>query len=327
MTTLAIAGDTMLGRLCAERTGTGAVTALFAEEVRTAMVAADLAIVNLECCISDRGERWPDPHKRFFFRAPPQAARVLADLGVDVVTLANNHALDYGHDALLDTIEHCTAAGIQVVGAGADVETARAPVTVDVAGTSICVVAAADHPEDFAAGPAQPGIAFADLQREMPAWLTGQVALGAGIADVVVVTPHWGPNMITEPRPHVAEAADALVDAGAAIVAGHSAHVFHGVAWRDGACVLYDLGDFIDDYAVHPRLRNDLGVLWTVELDDARPVAVNALPLRLSTCRTRPVAGVDAQWVARRLRRACQPYGTAVMERDGTLVMRAEPTP
>lgn len=322
MVRVALLGDTMLGRLCSERAATGDVAALFAAEVREALAAADLVVANLECCISDRGERWPDPRKPFFFRAPPPAARILADLGVDVVTLANNHALDYGPLALLDTLEHCAAAGIAVVGAGAEVGAARAPVIADAGGTSVCVVPVADHPRDFAAGASQPGIAFADLRREVPAWLTETVAGATDAADVVLVSPHWGPNMTTAPPAHVAAAADALVGAGATVVAGHSAHVFHGVAWRDGACVLYDTGDFIDDYAVDRRLRNDLGALWTVELDHGRPVAVRALPLHLDTCRTVPATGPDAAWVATRLERACAPYGTAVVQAGGALMCR-----
>jgi poly-gamma-glutamate capsule biosynthesis protein CapA/YwtB (metallophosphatase superfamily) len=73
---------------------------------------ADFCVLNLECCISNRGERWADPLKPFFFRAPPAAVDVLTGLGVDCVNLANNHALDFGYDALFDTFEHLRSAGI-----------------------------------------------------------------------------------------------------------------------------------------------------------------------------------------------------------------------
>ena len=109
---VALAGDTMLGRSVAERLREEPPSSLFAPEVVEAVREADLFVLNLECCISSRGERWPDPFKPFFFRAPPAAVEVLALLGVDCVTLANNHVLDYGTEALLDTIEHLRAAGI-----------------------------------------------------------------------------------------------------------------------------------------------------------------------------------------------------------------------
>src|ERR687891_41390 len=174
----------MLGRRVAEELATAPPTSLVAPEVAAECRRADLFVLNLECCISERGRPWSDPAKPFFFRAPPVAVETLAHLGAD------------------------------------------------------CVIA----------------------------------AVGSVEADAVLVTPHWGQNMTSEPVPHVRRAAQALVDAGAALVAGHSAHVFHGV--QDG--VLFDLGDFLDDYAVDAPLRNDLGLLWFVELDERGPRRLEA---------------------------------------------------
>ena len=109
--TLALAGDTMLGRDVAKRLAAVSWHDLFATAVRDRFAAADLAVLNLECCISARGRPWSSPGKMFHFRAPPKAADLLALLGVDCVTLANNHALDYGHEAFLDTLEHLENAG------------------------------------------------------------------------------------------------------------------------------------------------------------------------------------------------------------------------
>lgn len=103
---LGIAGDTMLGRGVAERLEMVPREPVFARDVLEAAHEADLFVLNLECCISSRGTRWGDPRKPYFFRAPPAAVQVLQTLGVDCVTLANNHALDYGTQALLDTFEH-----------------------------------------------------------------------------------------------------------------------------------------------------------------------------------------------------------------------------
>ena len=100
----------------------------------------------------------------FHFRAPPVAAEALAHLGVDCVTLANNHALDFGPEALLDTFEHLNAAGIGWVGAGRDEEEARCPHGSKSPAT-LRIVAFADHPAEYAAAPGRPGIAFADLGR------------------------------------------------------------------------------------------------------------------------------------------------------------------
>jgi poly-gamma-glutamate capsule biosynthesis protein CapA/YwtB (metallophosphatase superfamily) len=305
---LALAGDTMLGRAVAARLAHDPQHTLLAPEVVDVVREADVFMLNLECCISARGE--PTPGRVFHFRAPPWAAQVLARLGVDCVTLANNHALDFGPDALVDTLAHLDAAGIRVVGAGTDVERSRAPVVLETDGFRLAVVAFADHPAEYAAAANRPRIAYADLRGGVPVWVTTFPD-----ADAVLVTPHWGPNMTTEPRRSVRRAAHALLEAGATIVAGHSAHVFHGVSPR----VLYDLGDFIDDYAVDRRLRNDLGLLFLVDLAGER---LEAIPLKLEFAHTRLATRDDAAWIKRRFTAACAAFGTAVAEEDGRLVSR-----
>jgi poly-gamma-glutamate capsule biosynthesis protein CapA/YwtB (metallophosphatase superfamily) len=313
--TVALAGDTMLGRGVGRALATTPPEDLVAPEVRAALGEADLVVLNLECCISGRGRPWDAPGKPFFFRAPPRAVELLVLLGADCVTLANNHALDYGFDALADTLEHLAGAGIAAVGAGPDLERARRPATLAAGGLRVAVLGVTDHPPDFAAGPDRPGVAFADLRRRVPDWLAEGV--GAADAEVVLVTPHWGPNMTSEPVGHVRRAAAALVDAGATLVAGHSAHVPHGVAGP----VLYDLGDFLDDYRVDPRLRNDLGLLFLVTLDGHGPVRLEALPLKLEFCHTRLASGEDAAWMRRRFRSACAALDTTVDEEADRLAV------
>jgi poly-gamma-glutamate capsule biosynthesis protein CapA/YwtB (metallophosphatase superfamily) len=316
--TVALAGDTMLGRGVVERLADSPPEALFGPDVVSFARQADLVVVNLECCISDRGAPWPDPAKPFFFRAPPAAVAALAHLGVDCVTLANNHALDFGEVALVDTLDHLAGAGIAAVGAGRNVEEARRPAVLTAEGFRLAVVGLTDHPAEFAAGPG-PGVAFADLRLGVPEWVSQ--AIRDADADAVLVTPHWGPNMTPRPVPHVRRAARELVEAGATLVAGHSAHVFHGVQGR----VLFDLGDLVDDYAVDPDLRNDLGLLWRVTLDRAGPRRVEALPIRLDYCFTERADGEAYTWIAERFRSLCRELGTDGRERDGILTVDVAP--
>ncbi len=163
----------------------------------------------------------------------------------------------------------------------------------------------------------RPGVAYADLRHRTPAWLLD--AVRNVDADVVVVSPHWGPNMVAEPVAHVRSAAAALrAPAGATLVAGHSAHVFHGVADR----VLYDLGDFLDDYARDPYLRNDLGLLWLVTFDGPVPTRVEVVPLALDYCHTRSPTETKPRG-SRTVFRLCRPcaLGTDVRENAGRLVL------
>jgi len=253
------------------------------------------------------------------FRAPPVAAEALAYLGVDCVTLANNHALDYGSDALADTLEHLEAAGVRWVGAGANEAEARAPVTLEVNGERLRVIAFSDHPAEYAARSERPGIAFADTsRRKLPDWLLEETQGDGG--QPVLVCAHWGPNMAPRPVREVRRAARALERAGATLIAGHSAHVFHGMGGR----ILYDLGDFIDDYAPDQILRNDLGLLWFVELRANELTRVEALPLKLDRCCTRVAAGSDRDWIERRILEACADFGTSVEARDHRLVIEPQ---
>jgi poly-gamma-glutamate capsule biosynthesis protein CapA/YwtB (metallophosphatase superfamily) len=311
---LALAGDTMLGRQVADAIVRTRRPPL-APEVVAVAAEADLFVLNLECCISARGERWPDPHKPFFFRAPPLAAELLAEIGVDCVTLANNHALDYGPDALLDTLDHLERAGVAAVGAGPDATAARSPVVLAAAGASVAVLGVSDHPPEYAAGPGRCGIAYAE--RAKAGWLLDAIAAARQHADAVLVSPHWGPNMTARPPSYVRGAARALIGAGATLVAGHSAHVFHGAAPR----VLFDLGDFVDDYMVHEDLRNDLGLLFLVELEASGPGQVDAVPLKLDYCHTRLATGDEAAWIRRRFVAACWELGTVAVERDDRVVV------
>jgi poly-gamma-glutamate capsule biosynthesis protein CapA/YwtB (metallophosphatase superfamily) len=300
---LALAGDTMLGRAVALALERRPPESLVADEIVELTRAADLFVLNLECGISERGRPVP---KVFNFRAPPQAVDTLLHLGVDCVTLANNHALDFGVECLLDTFAYLDKAGIRWAGAGMNVEEARAPVVLQ----GLPIVAFSDHEAAFAAGPSHPGIAYADIGRRVPDWLLER-AQGA------LVCPHWGPNMTSEPLPYVRAAAQALRQAGAALVAGTSAHVFHGVEGN----VIYDLGDFIDDYAVDPELRNDHGLLFFVDLEADGPRRIEAVPIRLEYAYTRLARDEEAGWIGRRFREACAACGTEVREEDGRLVI------
>ena len=126
--------------------------AWWAPKVRAALGESDLVVLNLECYISERGRPWDAPGKPFSFRAPPRAVELLVLLGAACVTLANNHALDYGVDALGDTLKHLAGAGIAAVGAGPDLERARRPATIAAGGLRVAVLGVTDHPPDFAAG-------------------------------------------------------------------------------------------------------------------------------------------------------------------------------
>jgi poly-gamma-glutamate capsule biosynthesis protein CapA/YwtB (metallophosphatase superfamily) len=318
----------MLGRAVGERLEEVPAEAVWATEVRELCLSCDLVICNLECCISAGGAPTERVRgKPFFFRGPPQAVRALQAIGVRAVGLANNHALDYEVEALVETLELLGDAGIAVAGSGRGESQARRGAIVETGGQCIGLVAVSDHPREFAAGRDSPGIAFGDLRRKIPDWLAGELARLARECNQVVAFPHWGPNMTTEPASWQRRAADELQEAGADLVAGHSAHVFHGTAWSRRGPLLYDLGDALDDYAVDAGLRNDLGVLAIWRPGDPE-AELELAGLALDYCRTRLAAGDEADWIARRLAEACEPLGTRVerIAEQRFRVGRAEPS-
>ncbi len=313
--TVALLGDVMLGRGVGERLGAVQADSVWAPELRDLLTGCDAVLANLECCISERGR----PTRRirgkpFFFRAPPSAVESLRAIGVSAVSLANNHALDYEEEALADTLALLGDAGIAATGAGPGRDRARATVSVSAGAATIGVAAVTDHPREYAAGDESLGVAWADLRAETPAWLLDAVADLRGRCDLVVVFAHWGPNMTARPAAWQRDRARELLAAGADLVAGHSAHVFHGVGLVDGRPVLYDLGDALDDYARDRVMRNDLGIvaLWQ---PDGRP-EVELVGLRLDYARTGMARGADADWIADRLTSACAELGTSVRRLD-----------
>ena len=322
--TIGLLGDVMLGRGVGENLAEVPPDEVWSPELRELCRSCDLVICNLECCISESGAPTQRiPNKPFFFRAPPAATESLRAVGVAAVGLANNHALDFGTGALLDTLELLETDGIEAAGAGTDCEAARRGVILERAGARVALLAVSDHPREYSAGEDQPGIAYADLTRNLPRWMTAELGRLREQADHVIAFPHWGPNMNAQTVGWQRRAAAKLLDAGAIVVAGHSAHVFHGIGWEGDGPVLYDLGDALDDYAVDRRLRNDLGVL-ALWLPGSAEAPIELVGLRLHYRRTELAYGGDADWISTRLADACLRLGTSV-ERLGEQRFRVTP--
>ena len=319
---IGLLGDVMLGRLVGRDIERGTPPdELWSAPLRELCRSLDLVIVNLECCLSGRGEPTSAiPGKPFFFRGPPEAVGALTAIGARVASLANNHALDFGEAAAVDTAALLEDNAIAAIGVGPDVQSARRGRIVEAAGVRVGVVAATDHPDEYAAGGGRSGVAHAPLRDGVPRWLREEIARLRREADAVVAFVHWGPNMTTEPAPWQRAVASELQRAGADLVAGHSSHVFHGVGRGPRGPVAYDLGGALDDYAVDARLRNDLGLLAIWEPGRDR---LEVAGLRIERCRTRRARGADAAWIAERLATASAVLGTRVMPGDGGLLVAA----
>jgi poly-gamma-glutamate capsule biosynthesis protein CapA/YwtB (metallophosphatase superfamily) len=305
--TLVFAGDVMLGRQVNESLDRASPARPWGDLLPT-MDAADLTFVNLECALTERTERWPDRgHKPFYFRADPAAVATLLAGGVDCVSVANNHIADYGFEGLRDTLTVLDRAGIAHAGAGLDRWSAREPAQLAVDDLRVRVVAFADYPAEWCAGPTSPGMNYTpvSLAPEEFSEVTHQVTAAREHADLVVFSIHWGPNMRARPTPEFRAFAHAVIDAGADIFWGHSAHVAHGVEFRDGHPILYDTGDLLDDYAVDPHLRNDLSALFLVHLRPPLVEAVEILPVQIKDMQVNLARGRERHWFLERLTTRC----------------------
>ena len=209
-------------------------------------------MVNLESAITERGSWDPKtlerPEDRYWFRAPPRALDVLADAGVDVVTMANNHGADLGTVGLQDTLRAASHAPLAVIGVGQDRAHAFAPYRVRVHGTDLAFLAAdASRLEStsstWTAGRRTPGLAAARDPR--PRVLLRAVRRAKREADVVVVYLHWGRDMQACPTSSQRITARALADAGADVIVGSHAHVQLGSGWQEDTYVNYGLGNFV----------------------------------------------------------------------------------
>lgn len=282
----------------------------------------DLFLVNLECALTSCSERWAgDPEKPFFFRADPALAGSLRHARVDGVSVANNHICDFGLPGLRQTLEVLDGLGIAHAGAGADAAAAAAPASLRAGALRVALLAFADHPAAWAAGPSTAGLNYCCVSTAKEEFQPVASALAAARseADLVIFSIHWGPNMRARPTRQFRDFARQVIAAGADLFWGHSAHVVQGVELYRGRPIIHDSGDFVDDYAVHDALRNDLSALFLLHASRGGAARLELVPVAIDSMQVNIARGPDSDWIARRVTTLSREMGTEVVERDGRL--------
>ncbi|WP_396612555.1 CapA family protein [Haloferax sp. S1W] len=318
---LGFTGDVMFGRLVNERQQHRPPHAVWGS-MRETLQSLDGLFVNLECCLSTRGEQWQLTYRPFHFRADPAwAIPALQDVGVTWVTLGNNHVLDYGEVALEDTFDALEESQIPYAGAGRTEANAWEPSHVRVAGLDVALVAFTDNTPEYAADGESPGTARVPITLDDDAVLerVGSALDSAREADpdLLVASLHWGPNMREYPPQEFQDFAHWLVDHGVDILHGHSAHVFQGVEVYDGSVILYDTGDFVDDYSVDETLRNDRSFLFEIRVSaDGELRELRCHPTEIDTFAVHHAPSAVAKWCRDRLQERSSSFGTR-FERAG----------
>ncbi len=235
--------------------------------------AADLTFGNLECPVSDRGR---EKGHLYSFRADPRALEGLLAGGIDVVSVANNHMYDWGPDALVDTVRRLRESGIRPVGGGDNDLEAHYPQLIQVGDLRLAFLTyVAIPPEYAAAAPGKPGVAWLEPERVL-----ADIRFARPLADLVIVSPHWGVEYQLKPTHAQVDFGHRMIDAGADMIVGTHPHVVQPVEEYNGGWIAYSLGNFIFDQKAP---RTNRGLMLMVKVAQKRIVEVTQVPISISS--------------------------------------------
>jgi len=289
-------------------------------KVKDILDSADILVGNLEAPLSARGKMLVE--KTWLLRADPRTVNALVAAGFDVLTLANNHIMDYGPIALQDTLETLKANKLAYTGAGMNLNEARQPALVttpdDV--TLAFLAYSLTFPEQFWAGPNSPGTPYGN-----PAVFLNDIKKAKEIADLVVVSFHWSSELLNYAKPYQKTMARQCIDAGASIVLGHHPHVPQGLEVYHGGLIAYSLGNFAFG-SLSGKVKD--GIILAVDFDKSGPLRARIYPVNINNYEVafQPEQrhGWDAERVLRDLRSFSGEFGTQIKSEGdyGTVAVR-----
>lgn len=271
------------------------------------LARADVAVGNLESPLSSGGTPWPD--KDVYFRGDPRAIEGLKAADFTFLALANNHILDYGTEALMDTVAALDLAGIGYAGAGADRAAAWKPAVATYGDTTVAFLSFSHIlPAGFIA--TDSGAGLAPGRTDMDA-----VAAAIGAAkdehDYVLVSFHWGVEYVDDANADQVRDGRVAIDAGADMVLSHHPHVVQGIEFYEGGLIAYSLGDFVFDH--YSRKTGEAFILGA-ELGPDGVANVRATPVYLQGFgQPKFVTGAEATSILERLKTISGPHGTSVV--------------
>lgn len=279
--------------------------------VRAILAGADINLANMESPISASGTEYRG--KQFRFRSEPELAPALRRAGFNLVTLANNHSMDFGGRALTETMKNLEVAGIAWIGAGENLAEARKMALYNIKGRKIAFLGySLTQPTEFFAGQQRPGTApgYAKL-------VEADVTSARGQADYVIVSFHWGKEGNGKAQAYQRNVAHKAIEAGADVIIGHHPHVLQGVERYKGGIIFYSLGNFA---FASKSPTADVAALVRLRLDNAVREA-EIVPLDVLNSRVRfqpqPVSGKRADNIINRMNALSKPFNTVIENRNG----------
>lgn len=304
-------GDVMLGRLVDENLDHRSPGSVWGD-LLPYFHKADLRIINLECALT-KCEKTRE--KVFNFRSAPEHIKSLQEAKIDVCNVANNHVLDFDVEGLFDTLNVLDQKGIAHVGAGKNLVEAKKPEIIELEDLKIGIIGCSDNEPTWAAQENRPGIFY--FSTKSADELLGLVDDVRPSVDLLFVSLHWGPNMQERPSGEFITFAHNLVDRGVDVLHGHSAHVFQPIECINGSVILYDTGDFIDDYAIDPLLRNDETFLYHLEVADKKLNKLSLLPAVITDCHVDRAKGKDFYEIVKQFRHRIAGFEDRFTVEDG----------
>lgn len=324
---LCFVGDLMVGRKVSEWTKIRQPQDFWGD-VGAELNAADAVLGNLESPITNHPGRWSDGWKAFRFRADPAVTDVLRAANVRAVNLANNHMMDFGARGLADTLQYLDYSGIAGAGAGLDLQDAWTPTIFQAGSLKVGLIGITDNMPEYAARSGKPGTAYLPINTEPPtlALVARQIEeLRKLHAETIVLSIHWGPNLRTWPPARFRAFARAAIDLGIDIVHGHSAHLVQGIEIHNGGLILYDTGDFLDDYWVFPGFRTDQSFAFFVDYSNGRPEQLVMVPVCFHRGSLKRARGTEFIQISQRMRRRSLRLGTVLEQGPDRLSARIAP--
>lgn len=306
-------GDVMLDRNVGKAIAANGYRSIL-ERVRDELRAADLTFANLECPLSTVGPH--NPVEYLLFRADPATVKVLTDGGIDVVALANNHALNAGSAGLRQTMQHLDNAGIAYCGAHPERERSWEPCRFIVGDLEVGFVACTDL--SFEHG------SWCKVDQDLSAFRE-RIGAAAARCDLLVVSIHWGNEYQNQPTARQQEVARAAIEAGADLIIGHHPHVLQGIGSYQGVPILYSAGNFVFDQREGERMES---CIFHLDFDEAEGWSIRVVPVWIARSRMGPIYpdGQRAQQIISRMARLSQNLGVqlTVQGVEGRVTIKPE---
>lgn len=328
---LVYGGDILLGNKLNESVYSKEMLDAVFGDIAPILRRADIALVNAEGVIAKGGRHgYKGERNPYLFRTHPDILLAFMEAGIDVVTVGNNHVLDFGREAFIEMLDRLSVANIKYTGGGHDLEDAERPAYFKVNDIVVAIVGAnMSYTRFYSAARDCPGTLHLngrDDPIDEAAFTTLEKILKKAKkhAHLVFFSPHWGEGWTSETRPAIRKFAARLIKAGYDGILGHSAHRFHGAEVIDGKPVLYDAGN-LTAYWTNDENESNRGLLFQLLFTKNGVTDVIAYPLHLKKGSTNLAGRRLRNKILKKFKKLSKKLNTAVELRDNVAVIKCNP--